>query len=285
MDAPAARALDSLPYRGPFGDPRPGALAGLDLPPQAMASHDAGRPLKAWRYIGAYSPELMLCLGVVRVGPLHQSFWAVWDREQHRLDERTVIGRRQVALWPGRAAVASRRVQIELRLEETAGIETVSRSGRSYAWTRKQGGVPVSGRLVIDGRARELRARGVIDDSAGYQARHTSWRWSAGVGRSEDGQAVAWNLVEGVHDAPQASERTVWIDGQPREVAPVTFAPDLGGVGGLRFQAEATRERRDNLILIRSVYRQPFGVFAGALPDGTELQEGYGVMESHDAWW
>ena len=43
---------------------------------------------------------------------------------------------------------------------------------------------------------------GFVDESAGYHARHTAWRWSAGIGRTDDGRRVAWNLVDGVHDAP-----------------------------------------------------------------------------------
>ena len=56
-------------------------------------------------------------------------------------------------------------------------------------------------------------------------------------------------------------------------------------VDGLRFAAEATRERRENLLLVRSFYRQPFGTFSGALPGGVALAEGYGVMEEHDVRW
>ena len=40
-----------------------------------------------------------------------------------------------------------------------------------------------------------------------------------------------------------------------------------------------------NLLLMRSDYRQPFGTFAGTLPGGIELAEGYGVMEQHDVRW
>ena len=56
-------------------------------------------------------------------------------------------------------------------------------------------------------------------------------------------------------------------------------------MGDLRFSPEAERVRRDDLLLIASDYRQPFGTFAGTLPDGTELASGHGVMERHRARW
>ncbi|MBV8430968.1 MAG: DUF2804 family protein [Solirubrobacterales bacterium] len=267
--------LAHLPYRGTFGTERPRAVAHLPLPPRPMPARDGLRPLKAWRYVGAYSPDIMLCLGSVRVGPLRQSFWALWDGD--RLREHTLIGRREVRLSLGHAAVHTDRVRIELALDEGPGVETVSRTGDSYAWTRKQGSVRVRGQVSLDGRRRELEARAIIDDSAGYSERHTSWRWCAGVGRGVDGRELAWNLVEGVHDAPQSSERTLWVDGVAHEAPPSAW-------DGLRFQAEAERSRRDNLLIIRSTYRQPFGTFSGEVA-GFALAEGYGVTEDHEAWW
>jgi hypothetical protein len=250
-----------------------------------MPARDRLRPLKCWRYVGVYGPELMLCLASARIGPARQAFWAVWDREAGRLHERTSIGRGRVRLEGGRARViGDRGVMIDLELEEGAGVESVCPSRESYAWTRKQGGVPARGTVVIGGVARALEGRAVIDDTAGYYERHTSWRWSAGVGESRDGRSLAWNLVEGVNDPPTGSERTVWIDGEPRELGPVSFASDLTTVGGLCFDAEATRESRQNLLLVRSKYRQPFGAFTGEV-GGVELGHGYGVMEEHDVWW
>ncbi len=218
----------------------------------------------------------MLCIGAVRVGPLRQSFWAVWDRE--RLYERTLTGLREVGLARGRAEVQSAQVGIALSFEETPGVETISPTGESYAWTRKQGGVPVSGTVTLGGVKRRIEARAVIDDTAAYYERHTSWRWCAGVGLGIDGRTLAWNVVEGVHDAPVNSERTVWVAGEPREAPPTAL-------DGLRFHPEAERARRDNLLVVRSAYRQPFGTFSGELPGGLALAEGYGVTESHDAWW
>ena len=277
--------VEGLPYRGTFGRPRPPALAELALPPGAMPSHHGLRPLKAWRYVGVYGPELMLCVAAVRVGPARQAFWAVWDRQAQQLRERTTLGRGPVRLEHGSARVLDRDVQLELRLEESAGVESVCRADGSYAWTRKQGGVRAYGRIVVDGRPRVFEAGAVIDDTAAYYARHTHWHWAAGVGVAQDGRAVAWNLVSGVNDPPRSSERTVWVDGEPHEVGPCSFADDLRGVDSLRFEPEAVRERRENLLLVRSSYRQPFGSFSGELPGGIALAEGYGVMEEHDAWW
>jgi len=251
-----------------------------------MPSHRGLRPLKAWRYVGVFGPELMLCLATVRIGLARQAFWAVWDRGSGRLHQRTTLRSGTVQLGRGRARLRDRRVELDLRLEETDGIETVCRSGRDYAWTRKQGGIRARGTIELEGsRRRTVDARAIIDDTAAYYERHTRWRWSAGVGGSEEGQALAWNLVSGVNDALLHSERTVWIDGRPAEAGPSAFAADLSGVDALRFSAEAMRERHENLLLVRSSYRQPFGTFSGELPGGVQLAEGYGVMEEHDVWW
>jgi hypothetical protein len=250
-----------------------------------MPSHHAGRPLKAWRYVGVFGPDLMLCVGAVRVGRARQAFWAVWDRRHRRLYERTVRGRGRVRLTRGAARVLERDVQIDLSWEETRGVEAICPTGRSYAWTCKQGGVRARGTVVLDGEPRGLDAPAVIDDTGAYYERHTRWRWSAGVGLTEDGRPAAWNLVAGVNDPQVNSERTVWIDGAASEPPPSRFADDLSAVDDLRFTGEARRERRENLLLVRSAYTQPFGTFAGELAPGVALAQGYGVMEDHDVWW
>jgi Protein of unknown function (DUF2804) len=249
-----------------------------------MPSRQRLRPLKAWRYVGVFGPEVMLCLARARIGPARQAFWAVWDRTQARLHEHTTLRQSAVMLSPGRARLRSAGIELDLALEETAGIETVCPSGASYGWTRKQGGIAARGWISIHGTRREIDSRAVVDDTSAYYQRHTCWRWSAGVGTAVDGRSLAWNLVEGVNDPPRCSERTIWVDGQSHELDPLPFAPELTGVGELRFDAEATRERNENLLLIRSRYRQPFGTFTGNV-GGIELAAGFGVMEAHDVRW
>jgi hypothetical protein len=262
----------------------------VPLPPAAMPLFRHRRPLKRWRYVGAYSPEVMACVGDAQIGPLRQRFWAVCEPGRPVI-ARTTLSRGGVRMLGSHAVVESRDVRIDLSVEEDGGVETSHSNGRrGYVWTRKQASVPVRGSIRVNERSYTLECLGVVDDTAGYHERHTTWTWSAGVGQSADGARVGWNLVTGVNDGPVASERCVWIDGEPREVGPVSFADDLSRVsfaegGGLDFSEWGAREDHTNLLVLRSSYRQPFGTFTGALPGGVTLAEGYGVMEWHDVWW
>jgi hypothetical protein len=125
---------------------------------------------------------------------------------------------------------------------------------------------------------------------AGHHARQTEWWWTAGVGETAGGVALAWNLVAGVNDPPSGSERAVWVVGESREAPPVGFADDLSRIycedgSELHFTAEAERSRKENLLILSSDYRAPFGSFAGTLPGGIALARGLGVVEHHRARW
>jgi uncharacterized protein DUF2804 len=251
------------------------------------------RPLKRWRYVGVFSDELAACAALVRIGPLRQSFWALHLRGEGLERERTrLLPRRgELALDRGRLALRDRGVELELELQEDEGVQALCPHGRSLVWTRKQAGIAALGTLRIDGgEPRAVRARAVIDDTAGYHARETEWWWTAGVGRARDGRPLAWNLVSGVNDPPSGSERAVWVEGVPAEAPPVQFAADLSRVrcedgSELRFSAEAERARSENLLILASDYRAPFGSFSGELPGGIALAQGLGVVEHHRARW
>jgi hypothetical protein len=243
-----------------------------------------GRPLKAWTWIGAFGPGLMLCAARVRVGVIPAAWWAVWDRASGRMIERSARGAGGVEVSPAGVRIRGRAVRADLVLGDGLPVEVVSPHGKEYIWTRKRAGVSARGTVEVHGAARAVELRAVVDESAGYHARRTAWRWSAGVGVAASGAAVAWNLVDGVHDG-EPSERAVWVDGEPHAVPAVVFADDLSRVGDLAFTAEAVRARRENLLLVASDYEAPFGTFTGALPVAGALREGYGVMERHDVRW
>jgi hypothetical protein len=244
-----------------------------------------GRPRKRWTWVGAFGPELMVCAARAQIGAIPVAWWAVWDRAAGTLVERSARGGGGVEVAFDRVRVRGRRLRFELDLDDGEPVEVVSPHGAQYAWTRKRGGVPARGWIERDGIRTELALHAIVDESAGYHARHTAWRWSAGVGTAASGAAVAWNVTDGLHDLPQASERTVWVDGRPHEIAPLEFAPGLAGVGELRFTREAVRTRHEDLWLVASDYEQPFGSFTGSLPVAGALASGWGVMERHEARW
>jgi hypothetical protein len=250
-----------------------------------------GRLRKRWRYVGVYGDRVMLGAARVQIGPLQQSFWAVWDREGGRRLAHTgfLRGAGEVEFAGSELHLRASDARAELSFGVGQTVECVCPSGRrGYSWTSKRAGVPVAGEIEAVGRRFDVDALGVEDISAGYHQRHPAWRWSAGVGSASDGKTVAWNLVSGINDPPRGSERAIWIDGEPNEPAPVSFrglnAIEFADGSVLRFSSESERKRNDNLLLLRSRYRHLFGTFSGSLA-GIDLASALGVMEEHDARW
>lgn len=278
-------SLAQIPWRGPGSD-RPD----LPLPPGPMPLRRDGQNRKRWRYVGVFGEEVMLCAARAEIGPLGQSFWVLWDRQRRRHYAHTSLrpGSHEVTMDGPRLEIDSPGLRASLQLGQCLPIESICPSGSSWAWTRKRAGVPVEGTVEIPGRRWQVSARGVDDESAGYHRRHTSWRWSAGVGRAGDGRRLAWNLVEGVNDPVENSERAIWVDGEPTEPAPVSFremdAIEFPDGAVLEFASESAHARDENFLLVRSRYRHRFGTFSGSL-GGLPLAEGFGVMEEHDAVW
>src|SRR5215212_9225524 len=96
-----------------------------------------GQMRKQWRYVALYGPEVMLCAARAQIGPLSQSFWAVWDREQGRRFAHTRMrpGGGEVRLDGERVEVSSREVKASLQLRESGAIEAVCPSGaRGFGW-------------------------------------------------------------------------------------------------------------------------------------------------------
>jgi hypothetical protein len=307
----------SLPWRGP-DEERPD----LPLPPGKLPLRRGGRWRKRWRYVGAFADELMVCAARVHIGPAVQNFWAVCDRESGEMWEKTRLlmpgargdvwtehlGGEEVVAELGDMGVLDYapdegslvRIDSDVRGPDDARAFMRCGTGKwvesicpteegQYVWTRKRAGVPVDLDVRVGDRRWKAKAVGIEDESAGYHPRHTVWSWSAGVGHTKDGRAVGWNLVTGINDPPQRSERAIWLDGEPSEPGPVTFE-DLSAVvfddgSRLEFTGEFERKREDNRFFVKSSYRQPFGTFTGTLPGGLELERGLGVMEFHDATW
>ncbi len=277
-----------MPTTLPWRDDATGAARPADLeplPPARMAVLRGGRPLKRWRYVGVYGPELMLCAGAVRIGGIPQAFWAVWDRDARALHERTRLRPRRRGAARRRGAGRARATPRSCWWSSPPG----TRSRSSAATARSASGrascpVRAHGSVTLDGRTRARSTRpGLVDDSAGYHARETAWDWSAGVGTSAAGEPVAWNLVD--RRARRAARQRAHRLGRRRAARGRRRSrsrADLDAASATcasppRPSARATTTS----VVFASDYRQPFGTFSGTLPGGLELAEGFGVMERH----
>ncbi len=278
-----------LPWRGSPED-RPA----LPIPPGPMPLLLGRRLRKRWRWVGAFADNLIAFAAIVRVGPGAMTFWGIWDRERRRLWERTrhdLPGRRRDVYMRDRSIrVRAGSIEFELEFEDGYPIECMCANDEGgYSWTRKEAGTPVSGEVRIGRRTNEVNGLGVIDESAGYHPRYTSWRWSAGVGSAKDGRKIAWNLVTGINDPPSSSERAIWVAGRPTEPGPVRFqgleSIHFEDESRLNFSAETQRTHHEGIpLLARSDYEAPFGTFSGSL-NGLPVASALGVMEAHDAVW
>ena len=117
---------------------------GLPLPPAHMPAIRGVRPLKRWRWVGVFTAELMLCVGDAHIGPFGRRWWAIAEPDGTLLT-RATAGPGGVTLSPGRVKIDTAPVRIDLELDESAGVEVVSPSGRHWIWTRKQADVPARG--------------------------------------------------------------------------------------------------------------------------------------------
>src|SRR4051812_41203575 len=86
-----------------------------------------GRLRKRWRWIGAFSEELLLCAAIARIGPARVSWWAVWEREMRTLTENTRRRGHAVRLGADTIAVEDGLVRMDLRVAPAGeAVETIS---------------------------------------------------------------------------------------------------------------------------------------------------------------
>ena len=274
------------PYRGDGSD----LPKGVPFPPQHLPLLRSGQLRKRWHYISFWSRELSFCAAQVKVGPLKQEYWGIWDRAAGQFRQASHIFGSRLELESNRVRVADGDVQIDVTFANDSSFEVYRPAGRAYIWSHKDYSRFAKGTVRYGGTSREVAGVMFVDVNAGYHERHTSWRWAAAAGTDREGRLVAFNAITGLFDTPIQSERTVWIESSAQEVGPNTFADDLSTVsfaegGTLTFHPEQLIEAHDNYLLIRSDYFHWFGTYSGTLPNGIELLEAYGVRERHDAVW
>ncbi len=168
--------------------------------------------------------------------------------------------------------------------------------------TQKWGGLLAFGTLLANGR-RYLLDGGVggMDYTHGYLARRTAWRWAFACGRLDDGAPVGMNLVEGFNEShAHANENALWVRGQlfPLSRAHFEWNPDDpldpwrvttdGGEVDLVFRPLALHREERDVLIAKSHFVQPVGLFEGTLRVGGETHQVRGlpgVTEEQDVTW
>ena len=220
--------MPSIAYRG-SGPDRP---ASIPLPP-ARGRMFREFPLhKSWRYVGIWSESASVCAARVRVGPLAQEFWGVWHWAAGQLTEHTRLRVGRVDMTPGGIKVRDLGQRLDSTLEEdpVTPFDVVTPVGRGWTWTRKLA-VRAFGVAHVGGAEVPIDGVALIDENDGYHPRLTHWWWSGGTVVLGDGQVAIWSVIVGLSDTLPHIENTLWIDGRPEPIGPVTFAPDLSQDG------------------------------------------------------
>lgn len=273
------------PYRGSGADrPR------VPVPPDHIPLFRAFQLRKSWHYVAFWSRELSFCAARASVGPLQQEYWGIWDRAAEEFRERSHLFTRRILIEPNRLRVSDGDVEIDVTYQSCSSFEVYRPANRAYIWSHKDYCRQAQGTVRYGKNNKAISGVIFVDINAGYHERHTTWHWAAAAGLDQHGRLIALNAVTGMFDTPVNSERTIWIEGDAREIGPNTFSEDLSTVGfaeggTLSFKREALLEKHDNFLVIRSDYFHWFGTYSGTLPGGIELQEAFGVCERHDALW
>ena len=282
------------------------ARSGLAERPSRMSLLRGARPLKRWRYVGVFCEQLMACaahradrpgasvlLGAVpaasgRAARAHAPAAARAARSSCAARRRGAGGSQ-----PGLLRIRDRGVELDLTLEEEAGVEARCPHGRARCGRASRPASPRSGTLALDGGAPTSgrRARGdrrhrrppraphrvALErrrraerrrQRAGVEPRQRRQRpaerlRARGVGRRRAARGGAGELRDGPLDAIRATTAASCAS-TPRRERSRSDEPAA--------RAAATTARRS-------------ARFSGTLPGGVALAHGLGVMEHHRARW
>ncbi|MCP4756929.1 MAG: DUF2804 domain-containing protein [Proteobacteria bacterium] len=174
---------------------------------------------------------------------------------------------------------------------------------RAFYYNHKINCMPAEGVVAIGDRTYEFAPDtcfGALDWGRGNWTYKNRWFWGSASGLV-DGESVGWNIGYGFSDRTPASENMVFYRGKAHKLDDVTFQMNTDDYmepwkftsNDGRFEMEMAplvdRQADTNLLLIKSIQHQVFGLFKGhvVLDDGTKLQvkDFLGFAEDVLNWW
>jgi hypothetical protein len=287
---------------------------------------------KAWYYVAIASPEVFVGAAVLRFGYVASTFAFLLERgpaggpSGHFLADVSELAPPFCAKYLGERGATfrlrDRRVRFER--EEPAGafdlevalpglrvsarvsgalvpppVSVVAELGEGLVHvTEKRALLPVEGEAEVGGRRFSLDgALAGFDRSHGFLRRRTVWRWAYLLGRTEAGDTIAVNLVDGFVGEPECA---VWIGDNAYPVGEGRFLFDPGrplapwrirsscGAVDLTFEPGDIHAEHQDLGLVKTRFIHPVGAFTGTVTIAGRahvVTRALGVVENQDSTW
>ncbi|MFO7569802.1 MAG: DUF2804 domain-containing protein [Smithellaceae bacterium] len=191
-------------------------------------------------------------------------------------------------------------VVIHEDLRVTQPLVQVSPITRLRPFYTHKAAVPASGAIRVgsqDVRLDRDASIAVIDEQKTYYPYVSFWKWSMGAGYNADKKIVAFNLCQNMIAGDEdANENCVWVDGKITCLKAARF--EMGDAMNrwkisttdksvaLSFLPQGQRVQKINIAgLIRSDFRQPFGLYNGTFRDDAGMVHAvsnvFGLAEEH----
>jgi hypothetical protein len=322
--APAPASFLDVSGEPAFGS-YAGKLPPVALGPLGLRDRVARQ--KRWVYVAIATDEMWFSLAIVRTGYAATAFAFAYDRAGKRMMvDRTMLapalaarvsddfhasgevarfamGKTTLAMTRRATTldllVRMRDLEIDAAIDETSGaapIAAIARVGeRLVNATEKRALLSLRGRARLGNREIALD-NGVAgyDYTHGLLPRHTKWRWAFALGKAE-GEPFGFNVVQGfVGEAECAA--FVGKDVVPMAEPRFEFDANdpmrpwhLRGDGiDLAFEPGAVHAQKTNLVVVKSRFVQPVGLFTGTVRlRGREMRVAGlpGVVEDQDVLW
>jgi hypothetical protein len=308
-----------------------GSFARVDLAPLRPSALSAVTREKRWIYVAITREPWVIALAIVDLGYAQTAFGFAYREGEglradlrsipglpfvsgvtqdgvHRVDARLVspLGRFSVRERRGEGVLEVRgstralelRASIDLSRAAPAMTAVAPVRGGIVNVTEKQALAPVRGAALVNGARVDLDG-GVagFDLTIGLLARETRWNWGFLMGRTESGEPIALNLVQGFVGAPECalfgpgslhalSEGRFEMD-RERPLEPWRVRTERGECD-LVFEPGAVHDETLDLGALRSRFVQPIGAFRGTIRRGDEtlrIAHALGVVEDQEVRW
>ena len=331
IDTPVPPAVvdphSGLPLHGTYR----GAVGAVDLSTLRRSRLAALTQEKRWIYVAIVREPWMIALALVDLGYLQTAFGFAYHEGSgvradlstipglpglsgvqqdgvHRIDARVrapgarfaVRERRGDTVLEVQASTRELELRCSLDLSQAAPALTAIAPvrGGTVDVTEKRVLAPVRGAALIRGERVDLDGGvGGFDLTVGLLARETRWNWGFFMGRTESGEPIAMNLVQGFVGAPECalfgknslhalSEGRFEYD-KARLADPWRVRTERGECD-LLFTPGAVHSEALDLGVLRSRFVQPIGAFQGTIQRGAEtlrIAHALGVVEDQDVRW